>query len=133
MFKKKKHKALPYAEMTLRDLLKTFIISKLPKQKEKIANGPVVPPPPIPEDVNYIAIVLDGVVEDVMRAQNRLAALLLSNPDFVEFDPKVDSPKIGQTKFIDGKFVYSQEQLMTDAEISETLKKMVGKNNEDKK
>jgi hypothetical protein len=58
-----------------------------------------------PENINYVAIVLDGVVEDVMRCQDRLAALILSNPQFVEFDPEKDRPQIGLTKYENGKFV----------------------------
>lgn len=44
----------------------------------------------IPEgiDVNHIAIVLDGEVKDIIRAQNKLAALFLSEPKFVEFNPR---------------------------------------------
>lgn len=134
MFKKKHKNPKPYAEMSFLEVLRVFFISKLPRQKQKIADRPVVAQPKIPEeDVNYIAIVLDGVVEDVMRAQNRLAALILSNPEFVEFDPKDDRPQIGETRYEDGKFVYPVEQLMTDNEIAETIKKMTGDNNEDSK
>lgn len=125
MFKKRKHKNLPYVEMSTGQLIRYWLISKLPKQKEKIAEDKIVPPINLPDnDINYIAIVLDGVVEDVMRAQNRLAALLLSNPQFVEFDPKVDRPQIGETKYQDGKFKYPIQELMKDDEISKTLEDM---------
>ena len=67
------------------------------------------PPPPPSEEIGYLAIVLDGVVEDVMRAQPRLVALLLSNPEFVEFDPEKDRPQIGQTKYQNGTFIYKEE------------------------
>lgn len=131
MFRKKKPES--HYEMSLLALVKTLIISKLPRPKEKVADNPVAPANPTPEgDINYIAIVLDNVVEDVMRTQNRLAALLLSNPEFIEFDPKEDRPQIGTTQYIDGKFKYPSEDLMTDDEIEETLNKMgVEKNNED--
>ena len=55
--------------------------------------------------INYIAMVIDGKVEDVLRAQNKLAAMLLSNPVFVEFDPKEFYPLIGQTEYVDGKLI----------------------------
>lgn len=59
-------------------------------------------------DINHIAIVLDDTVEDVIRAQNRLAALLLSNPKFVEFNP--ESTKVMQNyKYVDGKFISPDE------------------------
>lgn len=134
MSKKNSRPPKPYAEMSLWQVIRVYLISKLPKQKEKIADQPVVAQPKIPEeDINYIAIVLDGVVEDVMRSQNRLAALLLSNPQFIEFNPKDDRPQIGETRYEDGKFVYPENQLMTDEEISETIEKMAGNKDENSK
>ena len=107
MFKRRrKIPNTPYEQMTILDLVKVWIISKLPKKKQSVSAGPIIPEPTLNEDnITYIAIVLDGVVEDVMRAQNRLAALVLSNPDFIEFDPNKDRPQIGRTKYEDGKFV----------------------------
>lgn len=123
------HNSKPYNEMSLRQLIKQLIISRLPRKKEKISDEPMNVAPPIPEeDINYIAIVLDGVVEDVMRTQNRLAALLLSDPVFVEFDPKQDKPQIGETKYSEGRFHYPSQELMTDDEISEVINKMGNKN-----
>lgn len=120
---KNNHK--PYKEMSIWHLLRIFIISRLPKRKQTVSEEQIAKIPEIPEkEVNYIAIVLDGVVEDVMRAQNRLAALLLSNPTFVEFDPKKDKPQIGETKYVNGNFEYPQKELMTDQELTETLKSM---------
>lgn len=125
VFKRKRIPDTPYAEMSLSEVIKEFLISKLPRQKEKISTESINAKPQIKEDeINHIAIVLDGVVEDVMRAQNRLAALLLSNPDFVEFDPTQDRPQIGETLYKDGKFINPLNQLMTDEEIESTLKKM---------
>lgn len=132
-FKKRKISNTPYAEMSLLDLIKQFIISKLPKQKTKLSKESLAPQQTLPSDqITYIAIVLDGVVEDVMRAQNRLAALLLSGPDFIEFDPTKDKPQIGETQYKNNKFVYPEKELMTDKEISALLdKESLGKNNED--
>lgn len=121
-FKRKKILNTPYTEMSLLDLLKQFIISKLPKQKTKVSEQQISPELKLPsEEITYIAIVLDGVVEDVMRAQSRLAALLLSNPEFVEFNPEKEKPQIGETKYSNGIFEYSKNQLMTDEEITVIL------------
>jgi len=128
----KKHNHKPYREMSVKELLRIFLISRLPKQKQKMSDEPIVNMPEISDsEINYIAIVLDGVVEDVMRAQNRLAALLLSEPTFVEFDPKKDRPQIGTTRYNDGKFEYPEQQLMTDEELKEKLKSMEKTKNED--
>lgn len=122
----------PYREMSFWQLVKTFIISRLPVQKERVSDEAISQMPEMPEsEINYIAIVLDGVVEDVMRAQNRLAALLLSEPTFVEFDPKKERPQIGITKYSQGKFEYPDQQLMTDEELKKTLEKMEIKKDED--
>lgn len=126
MKEKKKHTTkLPYHQMSFWQLIRQLIISRLPRQKEKISDEPIIPEPSIPKDqISYIAIVLDGVVEDVMRAQNRLAALLLSNPEFVEFDPESNRVHIGHTRYSDGKFSNEGPPLMTDNEIEDTLRRM---------
>lgn len=123
---KKNKKNKPYVEMSIWTLLKLLLISRLPKKKEKIAEGPIPVSNPQPEgEINHLAIVLDGIVEDVMRCQNRLAALLLSQPQFVEFDPSKDRPQIGETKYVDGKFEYPIEPpLLTDEEIEQIVEKL---------
>ncbi len=40
--------------------------------------------PPLPP--HTIAVIVDGVVEDVIRTQDRFAAILLSNPTFAYAD-----------------------------------------------
>lgn len=125
MFKRKAVKNTPYIQMSIFDLLKEYIISKLPQEKRKLSNNAINQQPKISEEeITHIAIVLDGVVEDVMRAQNRLAALVLSNPEFIEFDPKKDKPQIGETQYKNEKFVYKKEELMSENEISKTLNDM---------
>jgi hypothetical protein len=125
LFKRKKIHNTSYEEMTLIDLVRNYFISRMPSQKAKISEGGLDNQPKLPEgEITYIAIVLDGVVEDVMRAQNRLAALVLSQPQFIEFDPTVDRPQIGETRFLDGKFQYPTKELMTDEEINKTLEGM---------
>jgi len=127
LFKRKKITNTPFEQLSLLDLIKQFIISKLPQQKKLISSGNTSQQPSFEnEEITYIAIVLDGVVEDVMRAQNRLAALVLSQPEFVEFDPKKDRPQIGETKYVNGKFETPLEELMDNNQIKETLKKNGG-------
>lgn len=46
-------------------------------------------------DISYLAIVIDGEVVDVMRAQPKLTAMLLSNPTFVKFNPEEIQVKPG--------------------------------------
>lgn len=115
MFKKKQKTPKFYEEMTTLELINLWIISKLPRVKEKIVNEQHnlrQGPPPPPADVKHIAIILDGVVEDVILAQPRLSALLLSNPIFVQIDTSKDvKPQVGITRYEDGKFVSDLENL----------------------
>lgn len=130
--RKKRHGDDDYRELSLLELIKQLIISRLPNKKSQISDHPIIPNQTLPDgDINHIAIVLDGVVEDVMRAQNRLAALVLSQPQFIEFDPEVDRPQIGQTRYEKGNFVYPSEELMNNQELSKTIKKLgLDKDNE---
>lgn len=111
MFGKKKKEELPYRVLKTSELLRRYLISKLPQQKNPVEEFTrQLERLPIPDaDINHLAIVLDGVVEDVMRAQNRLAALLLSNPEFIEFHAQHENVIIGKTKYKDGKFVNDHE------------------------
>jgi len=105
--KKKIHEKATHShgKVTTLDLIKKYIDSKIVKPKES-AEDPNVSLLPTGgnEAINHIAIILDGKVEDVIRAQNRMAALLLSEPTFVEFDPRSVYPKIGITTYVDGVF-----------------------------
>jgi hypothetical protein len=117
----------PYHEMTTSELIRSYIISKLPKGKQKLIqeqNNANNPPSNIV--INHIAIILDGVVEDVIRCENRMAALILSEPTFVEFDPKDIYPQIGITKYINGNFVKDKEEkpLLGESEIENLLNKL---------
>lgn len=120
-----KNKNKLYHEMSLLELIKTLIISKLPKGKEKLQKKYSGPPENVV--INEIAIVLDGTVEDVIRCQNRLAALLLSGPDFVELPKGSKRPKIGITGYKDGKFIEPNNDL-TEEKIEKLLENIEGKN-----
>lgn len=128
MFKKSKEIEFSnghYHQLSTLDLIRQLIISKLPKQKESFSKPKKTLPPP-PEDVkiNHIAIILDGVVEETIHCQDRLTALLLSNPDFVEYDEESDEVILGSTEYIDNKFINKEKELMSDDEIAESLKNM---------
>lgn len=86
------------------DLLKNLLKRKK-IVKNKLENTDV---PLLDNTANHIAVILDGEVQEVLRAQNRLAALFLSNPEFVEFDPKENYPEIGW-KYLDGSFIKPEE------------------------
>ncbi len=130
---KKKSRHIPETnihEMTLIELLKKYLISKLPKPKTKISENRLQAMPALPEDrITHIAIVYDNVVEDVMRAENRLASLLLSNPEFVEFDPKKEKLEIGLTKYEKGEFFDITKNPAPEEEVQKLLKKY-GSDNE---
>lgn len=99
-----------HAKVTTLDLIKKYIDSKIVKPKESAEDPRVSLLPPGGSDgINYIAVILDGKVEDVIRAQNRMTALLLSEPIFVEFNPKIVYPKIGITEYADGIFTNTME------------------------
>jgi len=95
----------PHNYITTWELFRRYLMSKIPRPKESVAdyNANLLNAAPANLQINHIAIVIDGKVEEVMRAQNRLAAILLSNPTFVEFDPKEVYPIIGETRYVDGK------------------------------
>ena len=102
-----------YRELSTIELLREFIISKLPLQNKKHSverkKNQEPPQPPENANINSIAVVLDNRVEEVIRCQNRLSALLLSEPTFVEFDPALVDVKIGVTEYLDGEFKSSED------------------------
>jgi len=120
-------KSYDYRELKTIELVREFLISKLTPRAEKqsVVRKKVVDAAAPPENVtiNSIAVVLDGRVEEVIRCQNRLAALLLSSPEFVEFDPEAVNVQVGKTKYEDGKLENEKEQLLSDQEISKLLNK----------
>jgi len=78
------------------DLVKMGI-HKLVGTKVKLPAVMDIPAPPPPVRINHIAIVLDGRVEEVIHTENRMAALLLSEPSFIEFEETGVIPTIGWT------------------------------------
>lgn len=71
-------------------------------EKESIY-GENTPSEPSGFDITTIAIVLDDEVQEVIKAQGRLAALLLSEPKFIEVEPDTPRPTIGW-RYEDNKF-----------------------------
>jgi hypothetical protein len=120
----------PYEEMSTLEVLKIFLISKLPSGKEKIVRElSNVNEPPQNISISHIAVVLDNKVEEVLRCQNRLAALLLSNPEFVEFDPELEYPLIGLTEYADGKLVTPKPEndILSESKIESLLSDLENK------
>lgn len=91
-------------KVTTLDLIKQLIASKISVKKQPVTDPNISLLNNAPgAEINHLAIVLDGRVEEIMRAQNRLSALLLSEPTFVEFNPMLEYPVIGDL-YEDGKF-----------------------------
>ena len=89
------HLARESVNLTMWQVLKLFIYKySQPTVKKAI---PASKPTTIPEGVtvNHIAVILDGEVQETLMLENKLAALLLSKPKFVQFDPHVVRPLIG--------------------------------------
>lgn len=110
------------------DLIKRYLDSKIPAkfQKQSVVDQNVSLINKANGAINHIAVVLDGRVEEVVRAQNRMTALLLSNPTFIEFDPAEVYPVIGVTEYADGKFTE------TLADQNKTLSEEVQEATDDK-
>ncbi len=89
--------------MSTMDIIKKFFADRKQYKIKMPVTSNAVPPPPPRSKINFLAIVMDGEVQEIMRAENRLAALLLSEPKFVEFDPDDMAVDIGWT-YVDGKF-----------------------------
>lgn len=89
--------------MSTLDIIKKYFADKKQYKLKMPVTSDAVPPPPPRSKINYLAIIMDDEVQEIMRAENRLAALLLSEPKFVEFDPDELKVDIGWT-YVDGKF-----------------------------
>ena len=111
-----------YVMLTTSQILRVWLINKFLKKDNKSFNDMLAAverqnheehrsphsehenatPETIP--VYFIAILLDGEVVDVMRASQKVADYLLSNPQFELFSPSVNNVKIG-SKMVDGEWV----------------------------
>jgi len=79
------------------------------RDKQPSSNPLVQPPMPSNIVTATIAIILDGEVQEVIRAQDRMAALLLSEPTFVEVSSDLAvAPTIGW-KYENEEFVKPDE------------------------
>jgi hypothetical protein len=88
------------------DILKMAILKVINSKKTKkspISQNGIMPDMKRMNDVSTIAIIVDGEVVDIMRAQSRLTSILLANPVFAKIQPDV-MVKVGD-KFLDGEFV----------------------------
>jgi hypothetical protein len=92
--------------------LSTWDIIKSKFKKPKIHKQPlsenIVPPQPSGVNINSIAIVLDDEVQEVIRTEDRLAALLLSSPTFVQFFPEKNEHVFIGTKCINEEFIFEE-------------------------
>lgn len=92
-------------KLTTWDLIKRPFVKENPFSKKNPISGNGAPPPPPSENINHLAVILDGEVQEILRAENRLAALFLSQPEFIEFDPDSDNVAKLNSRYIDGKFI----------------------------
>lgn len=109
-----------YVQLTTSQVLRLWLIDKLilgkngteeyAKLVEKSGKQHSAHNNPTPEnkEIFYLAVVIDGEVFEVMRAEKNLADILISNPEFIIFDPNKDEVKIGMD-YKDSKFVMTQK------------------------
>jgi hypothetical protein len=81
---------------------------KKPKIHKQSLSDPLALPEPFGVNINSIAIILDEEVQEVIRTEDRLAALLLSSPTFVQFFPEKNEFVTIGTKYIEEEFVFEQ-------------------------
>lgn len=91
-------------EMTLRQFFKITLLNRFILKKQgqyALERGKVVE---LQEPKVYnLAVVLDEHVHEVLRVNEKLADILLSQPKFVEFT-KDDHVHPGRTDYVDGQF-----------------------------
>jgi len=100
------------------DLIKKAILESL--ERKRRAKKPVVsregfmPDFDIMQDISFIAIIVDGEVQDVMRAQPRLTSILMAKPSFVRFNPEEVKVRPGD-KYDGATFVQKTADLTPQA------------------
>ena len=73
--------------------------------KAVVHNHGTEPPKDVP--IYTLAVILDGQVYEVLRAQSKLADIFLSSPTFVLVEESTGQAKIGM-EYKDGKFTEKQ-------------------------
>lgn len=91
------------------DVIKRYCYTKIALGMKQPVSMSKIPPEPTQEQIYHLAVVLDDEVQDIMRTQGRLAALLVSNPKFIEFDPEQEHPLIGWL-VNDGNFINPNQE-----------------------
>jgi hypothetical protein len=105
MSKKFNEKDHVHHVITTKELVYRWLDSIIPKKKVSFVDqdAELVRKNPPGMNINYLAIVVDGEVKEVIRAEDDMAAIMLAKPKIIKFDPAIDAVKIG-TKFLRGKF-----------------------------
>lgn len=123
-----------YIQLTTLDVIKSLIIDKLilgkdgaqayhdlqVKHAEKEARkNPRNNFEPEKIKAYTLAIVLDGKVVEIMRAEQKLADILYANPEFVVFSPSETKVSIGDA-YVNGRFVSEQGRSTEDTTTEPT-------------
>jgi hypothetical protein len=100
------------------DLIKKAVLESLERKKKgkksAVSKGGFMPDFDMMQDISFIAIVVDGEVQDIMRAQPRLTSILMAKPTFVRFNPEDIQVRPGD-KYDGSKFVQEQMDLRPQA------------------
>lgn len=91
-----------------------------PKASPSLPAQPKMPPK-MPEGVYIatIALVLDGEVQEVIRAQDRLAALLLSEPEIIEITDLEPKPTLGW-KYENNQFIAPEPEQAGETNVEKS-------------
>jgi hypothetical protein len=94
------------------DVIK-LVIYKWASPRVKLPAALQIPKAPEGVKINHIAVILDGRVEEVIHTENRMAALLLSEPHFVQFPDSQEMPTIGWL-YENNKFYKTLEEKLNE-------------------
>lgn len=94
-------KKADYIQLTTLQILKQLVIDKFWKRRDLYLNE-------TPTDivVHNVAVILDGKVYEVLRAQDKLADMFLAQPTFALIEPGA-SIHVG-VRYEDGKFIHEE-------------------------
>ena len=92
-----------FIKLSTLQIIKGLIVDKFWKRQDLVLNE-------TPENitVHHLAVILDGKVYEVIRAQDKLADMFLAQPEFVLFDPATEAVHVG-VDYVDGKFVHAEQ------------------------